>query len=119
MTSISLRTQARLWWWQRVSAMVLACCVFLHLGVIVYAVHSGLSEAAILARTRGNWLFGAFYFLFVAMCAVHVPIGLLRVAEEWMNWRGKSALIAACAISLALALLGLRAVYGVTFGVAS
>lgn len=119
MPSISLRTQARLWWWQRISAMVLACCVFLHIGVMVYAVHGGLSESAILARTRGNWFFGGFYALFVAMCAVHVPIGLLRVAEEWLNWRGKPALIAAGAISLALAILGLRAVCGVTFGAAS
>lgn len=113
MQGMSLRTQARLWYWQRMSASVLALCVFVHLGVIIYAVHGGLSAAAILGRTRGNLLFGAFYFVFVIACAVHVPIGLLRVVEEWLHWRGKSARAACIAFSAGLALMGLRAVYGV------
>ncbi|WP_395062155.1 succinate dehydrogenase [Paraburkholderia silvatlantica] len=113
MQGLSLRTQARLWYWQRMSAAVLALCVFVHLGVIIYAVHSGLSASAILGRTRGNWLFGAFYTVFVMACAVHVPVGLLRVLEEWLHWRVKAAQVACCAFSAGLALMGLRAVYGV------
>ena len=112
MHGLSLRTQARLWYWQRMSATVLACCVFVHLAVIVYAVHQGLSGAAILSRTHGNWFFGLFYLAFVISCAIHVPIGLLRIAEEWLQWRGKSAIAASLIISAGLALLGLRAVYG-------
>ena len=52
-------TQARLWDWQRISAMVLALCVAIHLVTIVYAVRGGLSAAEILARTQGKlagWL---------------------------------------------------------------
>jgi len=113
MESLSLRNQARLWYWQRMSAGVLALCVFVHLGVIIYAVHGGLSAAAILGRTRGNLLFGAFYTVFVIACAVHVPVGLLRIAEEWLHWRGRSARVACIAFSACLALMGLRAVYGV------
>ncbi|HKT96201.1 MAG TPA: succinate dehydrogenase [Paraburkholderia sp.] len=113
MQAMSLRTQARLWYWQRMSATVLALCVFVHLAVIIYAVHSGLSASAILGRTRGNLLFGAFYTVFVMACAIHVPVGLLRVAQEWLHWRGRSAQVVCLVFSAGLALMGLRAVYGV------
>jgi fumarate reductase subunit C len=59
--------QARQWYWQRISAMVLALCVLLHLGVIIYAVRGGLSGAEILARTHGNWGFGIFYGVHIIM----------------------------------------------------
>ncbi|MFT4068173.1 succinate dehydrogenase [Paraburkholderia sp.] len=113
MQAMSLRVQAHLWYWQRMSATVLALCVFIHLGVVIYAVHGGLSAAAILGRTRGNLWFGGFYSIFVISCAIHVPIGLLRIAEEWLNWRGKSARAVCFAFSAGLVLMGLRAVYGV------
>ena len=113
MPTLSVRTQAHLWYWQRLSAAALALCVFVHLAVIIYAVHSGLSASALLARTRGSVAFGAFYSVFVVACAVHVPIGLLRIAEEWLGLRGKPVLSASVAVSIALALTGLRAVYGV------
>ena len=113
MQTLSLRTQARLWYWQRLSATALACCVVVHLAVIIYAVHSGLSASAILGRTHASAFFGAFYTVFVVSCAVHVPIGLLRIAEEWLQWRGKSALAVCVAVSAGLAFMGLRAVYGV------
>jgi len=113
MPTLSLRAQAHLWYWQRLSATVLALCVLVHLVVIIYAVHGGLSASAILGRTRGSVAFGAFYSIFVLACAVHVPVGLLRVAEEWLGWRGRSVLTASAAVSAALALMGLRAVYGV------
>jgi fumarate reductase subunit C len=113
MHAMSLRTQARLWYWQRMSATALAGCVFVHLAVIIYAVHSGLSASALLGRTHGSLFFGVFYTVFVVACAIHVPIGLLRIAEEWLNWRGKPALAASVAISVVLAAMGLRAVYGV------
>lgn len=105
--------QARLWYWQRMSAMLLAACVLVHLGIIIFAVRGGLSAAEILDRTRGNWGFGAFYALFVLACAVHVPIGLAKIAEEWWGWRGAKAGIAAKLFGLGLLGLGLRAVYGV------
>jgi len=106
-------TQAKLWYWQRISAMVLALCVLVHLGVMIYAVRGGLSAAEILGRTRGSFLFGAFYTIFVMACAVHVPIGFARICEEWFGLRGAAAAIIAKLLGLVILVMGLRAVYGV------
>lgn len=106
-------TQARLWYWQRISAMVLALCVLIHLAIMIYAVRGGLSAAEILGRTRGSLSFGAFYSVFVLACALHVPIGLATVAEEWMGWRGPKVAVAAGFFGIAIVFMGLRAVYGV------
>ncbi|HEV8501033.1 MAG TPA: succinate dehydrogenase [Casimicrobiaceae bacterium] len=103
--------QARRWYWQRIAGMVLALCVLVHLVTIVYAVHSGLSAEALLARTRGNPAFAAFYVVFVLACAVHVPIGLANVAEEWMGMPPRAAHAASNALAWLLAALGLVAVY--------
>lgn len=111
--SLSVVTQAKLWYWQRVSAMVLALCVIVHLVGIIMAVRGGLSGAEVLARTQGNWLFGAFYAVFVLASTVHVPIGLMRIAEEWFGWRSRSVVIAAWLFAALLAFAGLRAVYAV------
>lgn len=105
--------QARRWYWQRLSAMVLALCVVLHLATMIWAVRGGLSAAEILARTRGNGLVAAFYALFVLACAVHVPIGLTSIAREWWRWSPAAAAWFARAVTAALAVLGLRAVWAV------
>lgn len=105
--------QARRWYWQRISAMVLALCVLVHLAVMIYAVRGGLTGDEILARTQGSWAFGAFYTLFVAACAVHVPTGLANIAVEWGRWPPARALWAARAFALLLLATGLRAVYAV------
>lgn len=110
---MSAATQVKLWYWQRISAMVLALCVLIHLAVMIYAVHGGLSAAEILGRTHGSLSFGAFYGVFVLACALHVPIGLATVAEEWMGWRGPKVAVAAGLFGIAIAVMGLRAVYGV------
>ena len=110
---MSIETEAKLWYWQRASAMVLAVCVVVHLVVIVYASRNGLTAAQILGRTRGNVPFGAFYALFVVACAVHVPIGLKSVAAEWLRWRSPSTSVAALLAALVILGMGLRAVYGV------
>jgi fumarate reductase subunit C len=105
--------QARRWYWQRISAMVLALCVLVHIGVLIYAVRGGLTAAAILARTRGNWAFAAFYAIFVIACAVHVPVGLANVAREWWGLGERASLWAGRAFALLLLVLGLRAVLAV------
>ncbi len=105
--------QARLWYWQRISAMVLALCVLVHLITIVYAVRSGLSAEALLARTRGNLPFAMFYVIFLLACVVHVPIGLARIGEEWLGLTAATASIAAQLFALLLLVLGLTAVYAV------
>lgn len=105
--------EARRWYHQRISAMVLAVCVLVHLAVIIYAVRGGLTGEEILARTQGNWVFGAFYALFVVACAVHVPPGLINIAVEWLRWPQSRALLAARLFGLLILLTGLRAVYAV------
>jgi fumarate reductase subunit C len=109
-------TQARLWFAQRASAVVLAALVVVHLAIVVYAVRGGLSAAEILGRTRGSVAFAAFYALFVVACAVHVPIGLAAIAREWLGWRERTASLAASAFAWLIAIAGLRAVYAVVAG---
>ncbi len=105
--------QARRWYWQRISAMVLAICVLVHIGVLIYAVRGGLTAAAILARTQGNWAFAAFYAVFVIACAVHVPVGLANIAREWWGLGERAASWAGRAFALLLLVMGLRAVFAV------
>ncbi len=105
--------QARRWYRQRISAMVLAVCVLVHLVGIVYAVRGGLSAAEILGRTRGNWGFAAFYAVFVIASAVHVPVGVANIAEEWVGLGEQAALWLGRALAVALLVMGLRAVVAV------
>jgi fumarate reductase subunit C len=111
--SIQTRNQALFWYAQRISAMVLAVCVIVHLVTIIYAVRGGLTGAEILGRTRGNWGFGAFYALFVIACAVHAPIGVLNATNELRAWRGSIARFIAMLLALLILMLGLRAVFAV------
>ncbi len=110
---MTTRAGARLWVAQRATAAVLALCVFVHLGTIIYAVRGGLTAAEILSRTHGNFAWAAFYSIFVLAAAIHGAIGLRTVAAEWLSFRGMAANVAVTAIALALAGLGLRAVAAV------
>lgn len=105
--------QVKRWYWQRISAMVLAVCVLVHLAVMIYAVRGGLDAAEILGRTRGNWGFAVFYSVFVIACAVHVPVGLTNIAQEWWGLGERSAVWLARAFAVVLLVAGLRAVYAV------
>lgn len=106
----------RLYLAQRATAAILAPLVLLHLGVMIYAIHGGLSAGEIFARTRGSWLWGGFYSLFVAAAAVHAAIGLRNILREWgglpATWAGR----AAWAMFALLLLAGLRAVAAVVIG---
>ena len=110
---MSPRTQVRLWAAQRVSAMVLALCVLIHLITLVYAVRGGLSAAEILGRTRGSLAWGGFYTLFVLAVAVHAPIGLRAILHEWFALRGPALHAIVAAFAVAILVLGLRAVWAV------
>ena len=111
--SAAIRRQAQLWYWQRISAMVLAVCVIVHLAVIIYAVRGGLSAAEILGRTRGSWSFGAFYAVFVVACAIHAPIGVANIVAEATGERGSWSVAIASILALVILAMGLRAVYAV------
>jgi fumarate reductase subunit C len=109
-------TQAKLWFWQRATAGVLAVLVVVHLAIIIYAVRGGLTAAEILGRTRGSASFAAFYALFVIACAIHVPIGLSAIAREWLGWRERTADVGAVLFAALIVVAGLRAVYAVVIG---
>jgi fumarate reductase subunit C len=110
---VSARAEARAWVAQRVSAAVLAMCVAVHLATMIFAVHGGLSAAAILGRTRGSFGWTAFYGLFVIAVAIHAPLGLRTVAAEWLGWRGRAADMVWCVAGIVLLGLGARAVAAV------
>ena len=94
---------------QRASATVLAFFVTVHLATILYAVRGGLTAGEVLARTRDNHWFFAFYVLFVIAVSVHAPIGLRNVISEWTPWRGRSLDIALAVFALVLLAMGFRA----------
>ncbi len=107
--------QAKLWYWQRVSAMALAVFVLVHLATMVYAVRGGLDAAEILGRTRGSWVAGGFYALFVLAAMVHAGIGLATIAQEWLGIGGRASRALGLAFAIVTGALGLGAVYGVIF----
>ena len=113
--SNSALLQARLWYAQRISAMVLGLCVAIHLFIMIYAIRGGLTAGEILGRTQGNWLFAIFYVVFVLACLVHAPIGLANILRE--NFPRSSGLIILPWVLAALILvLGTAAVIGVFTG---
>jgi fumarate reductase subunit C len=102
--------EGRLFALQRLTAMVMAPFVLVHIALIVYAVRSGLTAQALLARTQGSVGWIAFYGLFVVAVAIHVPIGVRNVLVEWVKLPRGAAGIVALLFGLALLVLGLRAV---------
>jgi fumarate reductase subunit C len=98
---------------QRASAAVLAFCVTVHVATIIYAVRGGLTAGEVLARTRENHLFFAFYLLFVFAVAIHAPIGLRNVLREWTPWEGRSLDVVLALFALLLLAIGVRAAVAV------
>lgn len=107
---MNTRSQVLLWGAQRISAMLLAVCVIVHLITIIYAVRNGLSAAEILGRTRGSVAWGLYYALFVAAVAIHAPIGVRNICAEF-GWRGRGVDISMLVLALTLVMWGLRAVW--------
>ena len=103
----------RLYLAQRISAMLVAPLVLLHLAVMIYAIQGGLSAEEILGRTQGSLFWGLNYGLFVVAVSVHAAIGLRVVIHETLG-TGKAALDALTVFLCGLFLvLGGRAVYAV------
>ena len=95
---------------QRATAAVLALCVVVHLATIIYAVRQGLSAEAIIARMHSNSSWPAFYAIFVAAAAIHAPLGLRAIADEWLGMRGRGVDVALAAVALGLLAGGLYTV---------
>lgn len=101
---------------QRVSALIMAPLVLVHLAVIVYAIRGGLTADEILGRTVGNFGWAVFYGLFVVAAAVHAPIGMRAVLREWTTLPRSVVDGLMIVFGIGLLLLGLRAVYAVIGG---
>ncbi len=109
---MSTRGQTHLWVVQRLTAMVLALAVLVHLVTIIGAVRGGLSAAEILGRVQGNLAWFAFYAVFALCAGLHGAIGLRNIAAETIGLRGRGADLAWVAIGLLAAGFGIRAAYG-------
>ncbi|MFP7572112.1 succinate dehydrogenase [Marivita sp. S2033] len=104
----------RLYMAQRLSALVMAPFVLVHIGVMIYAIQGGLSAAEILGRTQGSALWFAFYGMFVIAVSIHAAIGLRTILLEWAGLRGTLLNAVAAVIGLGLFALGAQAVWAVT-----
>lgn len=89
---------------QRGSAAVLALCVVVHLATMIYAVRHDLTAAAIVGRMHASAVWPAFYTLFVVAVAIHAPLGLRAIVDEWLGLRGP--VLDAVLACFALLLLG-------------
>lgn len=99
---------------QRISAMVMAPFVIVHLGVMIYAIQGGLSAAEILGRTQGSVAWFAFYGMFVLAVSVHGAIGLRVIVAEMAGLQGRALDVLMWAAGLACVGMGARAVIAVT-----
>ena len=98
---------------QRLTAMIMVPFIFVHIGMIIYAVRGGLSAAEILGRAQGNGWWIAFYTLFVISASIHAPIGIRKVLREWAGLSYRVLNLLAMALGLLFLVLGLRAVVAV------
>ena len=105
--------EARLFALQRLTAMLMAPFVLVHVGLIIYAVRGGLTAAEILSRTQGSWFWILFYGLFVLSVSVHDPIGIRNILIEWLRLGRGAALTVSVIFGVALLVLGMRAVAAV------
>ena len=99
---------------QRLSALVMAPFVIVHIGVMIYAIQGGLSAAEILGRTQGSAFWFAFYGLFGVAVSIHATIGLRTILGEWAGLRGGARDAVSAVIGLGLLALGAQAVWAVT-----
>lgn len=99
---------------QRLSALIMAPFVLVHLGLMIYAIQGGLTAAEILGRTQGSVLWFLFYGMFVVAVSIHAAIGLRTILSEWAGLRGGALNLTAAAIALILFAMGAQAVYAVT-----
>lgn len=107
--------QAKLWYVQRISAMILGLCVAIHLAGIFYAIRGGLTAQEILDRTQNNLLFAIFYEIFVLACVAHAPIGMANILQENFPKVGIAKLVP-WIFALLMLVLGTTAVLGLYFG---
>lgn len=106
-------TDATAYMLQRLTAMILAPLVIIHLVLIVYAIEGGLTASEILNRTRSNLLWPILYTLFVVAVAIHAPLGLRNIIREWTAVRGNALDWMMATFAGVLLITGLRAVWAI------
>ncbi|WP_308916644.1 succinate dehydrogenase [Jannaschia sp. LMIT008] len=109
----------RLYMAQRITALLMAPFVLVHLGVMIYAIQGGLSAAEILGRTQGSVVWFLFYGSFTLAVAIHAAIGLRAIAYEWGGLKGPALEVGMWAVGVGLLCLGWYSVWAVTYGVAA
>ena len=102
-----------LYFLQRLTALIMAPLVLIHVGLMIYAVRDGISAAEILSRTQGSAFWAMFYGLFVIAVPIHASIGLRVVAAEWFKVKGIALTLFSFAVALLLLWLGMVSVYSV------
>lgn len=112
MADRAARGQAHLWVVQRITAMILALAVLVHLITIITAMRGGLSAREILARTQGSEVWLIFYVLFALAAGLHGAIGLRNIAGETFGWRGRGLDFCWLGVGLLTAAFGTRAAFG-------
>jgi len=103
----------RLYLLQRITAMVMAPLVLLHLAVMIVVIQGGLDSAEILSRTRGSLFWGSTYGLFVLAVSVHAAIGIRVVLFEWLSIKDLKLTLVSWLVFALLLMMGARAVYAV------
>ncbi len=103
----------RLYLLQRITAMIMAPLVILHLGVIIVAIQGGLDSAEILSRTQGSIFWGSAYGLFVLVVSIHAAIGIRVVLFEWASLKGVLLDTISWLVFAVLLTMGARAVFAV------
>ncbi len=104
----------RLYIAQRLSALVMAPFVIVHIAVMVYAIQGGLTAAEILGRTQGSVFWFLFYGLFVVAVSFHAAIGLRVILYEWVGLKGTALNAVSWGIGILLFAMGANAVWAVT-----
>ncbi len=99
---------------QRITALIMAPLVLVHIVVMIYAVQGGLSAAEILGRTQGSLLWTLFYGSFVLAVSIHAAIGLRVIVFETLKIKGTALSLFTWITALTLLYMGGRAVYAVT-----
>ena len=104
------RTEIRLFVIQRLSAMILAPLVLIHLATMIYAIQDGLTASEILSRTKGSIVWGIIYGLFIVTSAIHASLGLRTIIGEMTSLSAKSRNILSLLFGLLILTLGFEAI---------
>jgi fumarate reductase subunit C len=76
------KQEARLYVLQRLTALIMAPLVMLHIYIMIVAVQDGVTTSEILARTRASLFWPILYAVFLAAAAVHGSIGFRNILHE-------------------------------------